>query len=416
MRPDRGILRLWAGLAGGLLWTPAIAVPGIQVPLQPLDILVLAGLPLFVVWVPRFAQSAGWVGITFIGSVLLSFGVAGGNGLVLAHALVLALGFMGLVCALAQSEPARRALVLGFLMGAFGSAVLFAAQIALGAERLDFRSNIAFSLPAQYGRGFALMPEVSTFATHAALALAMCVGIVLHPLGGQVVRRGLALGLAALLCAALMLTRSTSFLLVAPVLCLLAVTQARRLDVATLVRLALGLALASGVLAVFFLNFYADRLETASATRSASMRLASVLGGLSPLWSGEVFGVGLGENHEIQRRAFDMGRLFGLNFGQLPQGVNSQIVARIFEEGWPAVLNIALGLGLLSRLLLQRHRDPVVTALAILAAGSFLTALLVTGYRGIYTNWLWLALPAGVMLREKTGRRRAPFPALHGHP
>ncbi len=409
MRPDIWLLRLWAGLAGGLLWTPAIAVPGLPVPLQPLDLLVLGGLPLFVVWVPRLAPAAAWVGITFIGSILLSFGIAGGNGLVLAHALVLALGFMGLIAAMAQSEPARRALVLGFLLGAFGSAVLFLAQIAVGAERLDFRTNLAFSLPAQYGRGFALLPEVSTFATHAAMGLAMCVGLILHPQGGRVVSRRAAFGLAGLLCVALMFTRSTSFLLVAPVLCLLAVTQARRLDLATLARLALGLAIAAGLLAVFFLNFYADRLETASATRSASMRLASVLGGLSPLWSGEVFGVGLGENHEIQRRAFDIGRHFGLNFGQLPQGVNSQIVARIFEEGWPSVLNIALGLGLMARLLLQRHRDPVVTALAILAAGSFLTALLVTGYRGIYTNWLWLALPAGLLLPVKTGRLSAPL-------
>ena len=38
--------------------------------------------------------------------------------------------------------------------------------------------------------------------------------------------------------------------------------------------------------------------------------------------------------------------------------------------------------------------SPEQSALYVLAIGSFLSALLITGYRGIYTNWIWLAAAA----------------------
>ncbi|WP_198945068.1 hypothetical protein, partial [Brevirhabdus pacifica] len=96
-------------------------------------------------------------------SIALSWAMNGGSPLVLGWSLGFALPFVLLVALVAASAGARRWLLTGFLLGAAGSALLFLAQILRGAETLDFRNNPAFRLPPQYGRGFALMPEVSTF-------------------------------------------------------------------------------------------------------------------------------------------------------------------------------------------------------------------------------------------------------------
>jgi hypothetical protein len=405
-------LSVWALVCGLSLWFPAVAMPFAPLPLQALDLVVLCGLPLVASYWARFGKSAGWIGLSFLASVGLSFSVAGGEWLILVHALCLALPFVAIVSLCGDDAAARGMLLRGFLIGGVVSALFFLAQIVFGAEALDFRTNVTFSLPSHYRRGFAFFPEVSTFATHATITLAICLALVLHPVTARRDRKR-ALWLAILMTLALMLSRSTSFLVVAPILCLFAATQARRMTIAWLLRLGLMLGLIALLLAVFFTQFYVDRLDTAAAPRSIAMRLASILGGLSPLWTGELFGVGLGENHEILRRSFDIGRTLDLNFGQLPQGVNSQIVARIFEEGWPAALNLGLGLALLLRVSIRHKADPVVAALTVLALGSFLTALMVTGYRGIYTNWLWLGLPAGLLAAQQ--RKLPTNVATDGH-
>ncbi|WP_377509598.1 hypothetical protein [Octadecabacter sp. R77987] len=369
-----------------------------------MDLLVLAGIPLIALNWRRLCLRLGTIVMTFVASVCLSFFVAGGEMLVFMHALALALPFMLLIGIAMRLPDARKSFLQGFLIGAGCSVALFFAQLVVGAETLDFRTNTAFSLPPQYRRGFAFFPEVSTFATHSIIALAVCLCLLLHPRTNPRHRRVL-MALSASLTVALLLSRSTSFLVVAPLLCALAAGQARKLDSRTLLWLVLITGLAAVLLTVFFNAFYAERLETAAASRSAAMRLASVLGGLSTLWRGEVFGVGLGENHEILRRAYDIGRALDLRFGQLPQGVNSQVIARIFEEGWPAVVNFAIATALLLRVALTRTSDPVIAALTVIAAGSFLTALLVTGYRGVYTNWLWLAVPAAVLTAQHPVRR-----------
>jgi len=398
-------LSLWAGLAGIALFLPALGLPGLGVPLQPLDLIVLAGWPILLAHWPMFDRRIGWISLALTLSLLASWRLAGGQALVLAHGLLLALPFVLLIFLVARSGPARAVFLRFFLWGGGASIALFLAQIAVGAQRLDFRSNTGFSLPAQYGRGFALFPEVSTFAIHANLILAICLVMALHALAPRgVANRRAALLLAAL--AALMLTRSTSFLLIAPVLCTMAVALGRQVSPVTLVRLFLAAGLIAAVLALFLSQFYVDRLDSAAATRSAQMRLASILAGLSPLWSGEVFGVGLGNNHEIARRAHDIAHTLGLRFVQLPKGVNSQLVARIFEEGWPALLGLMAALPALVRALPLARRDPVVAALVILATGSFLSAAMVTGYRAIYTNWLWLGLPAGLLAAYSPVRRR----------
>jgi len=135
------------------------------------------------------------------------------------------------------------------------------------------------------------------------------------------------------------------------------------------------------------------------------MRLSSILAGLTPLSGGEPFGVGLGNNDLVRQRAWEITRALGLGNAKLPDGINSLIVARIFEEGWPALVQMALAAGLLLRACLRRGWPLVEVLLLTLAAGSFLSALAVTGYRGIYSSWLWMTLPLAVLARRQDETR-----------
>ena len=394
--PEQAALRLWALLAGIALWVPALGVPVGRLYLQPLDLLILLGLPLIPAFWRQFAGPSFWVLMPMAASLLLSWLVMGGIVLVLLWTFVLALPFVALAY-LALSQPRARAAALrGFLIGATGSVLLFLAQITFGAEALDFRSNTAFSLPPQYGRGFALFPEVSTFATHAVMALAVAFAGLLHPETGRAGRQR-RLALVLLLLVALMFSRSTSVLVLVPLLIGTAVMVTTRPTLNTLL-MVMGLATLGALFLAFFLSaFYVDRLETAAADRSMAMRLASILGGLSPLVSGEIFGLGIGENDAVRLRAHEAARALGLRFGNLPTGVNSQIVGRIFEEGWPAVLQMGLAGAMLFGARREARKGAVPAALYVLAVGSLFSALFVTGYRGIYTNWLWLAAAAALV-------------------
>jgi hypothetical protein len=205
-----------------------------------------------------------------------------------------------------------------------------------------------------------------------------------------------------LLClCALILSRSTSVLVVLPPLAVLVLARTTRASTNALLLTALASVALAGLIAVFAHALYAARLETDAATRSAAMRLASILGGLSPLIDGQMFGVGIGNNALVRFPAFEAARALGLSFGRLPEGVNAQIVGRLFEEGWPALLHLAAA-GWLLAAALRRARGPVPVALACLAAASLMIAGAVVGYRGIYAAWLWLALPAGLLSRRHT--------------
>lgn len=465
----RTALSLWAGLAGLALWAPAVTLPGLALPLQPMDGLVLAGGPLLLLSLGRLPPGLLPVLGPGLLSIALSWAMNGGSALVLGWSLAFALPFVALVALAAADARARGVLLGGFMLGAGLSVALFLAQILRGAEALDFRNNPAFRLPAQYGRGFALMPEVSTFAVHALIALGMVLAWLRagRQAGDRWVGRRGAIGqssapssaplstlfpallLAISLVVALALTRSTSVLVLLPVLVALAlggtsggsvgrVTAPLRHPVSafrTPQRRGLGwlgLLVITGVLVLilagFVQLFYAERLASASAERSASMRLASVLGGLTPLHRGELFGVGIGENAAVRLRAHEVARALGLRFGTLPEGVNSQIVGRLFEEGWPALLHLSVAAALLWRGW-RRHRrgpapdrapdriaDRVVTTLWMLAWGGFLAALLVVGYRGIYTTWLWLGLVAGLGSAQAVGAGRNTGPAPRAPP
>ena len=388
-------LPLWSFGTGLLLWCPAIGLPPGGLPLQPMDAWMLPG---WLVLLTRLRHLPGpllWVLGPAVAALALSWITMGGQGLILGWTLGFALPFVALSALIAADPTARGRLLLGFIAGAAASALLFLAQILWGAEMLDFRSNPAFSLPPHYGRGFALMPEVSTYSVHALAALGVALVLGLHR-GLRADQRYALRALALLLGVTLLFTRSSSVLLMLPVLVMLAVTLTRRFDRNSVILAGLCALLVALALWGFANFFYAERLSNSAAGRSAAMRLASILGGLSPLTSGEIFGLGIGENAAVARRAFEAAQRYGLNFGSLPQGVNSQIIGRLFEEGWPALLHLGMAAALL-----LRARPTLTTAgsraIFLMAVASLLMALFVVGYRGIYTNWLWLGLTAGLL-------------------
>ena len=400
------ILSAWAFLCGIALWLPALGIPVWRIYLQPLDFLILAGLPLLPVFWRQFTGSAFWVFAPLLASIALSWIAMGGSPVILAWTLCLAIPFIALAFVAMRCVASRHRLVQGFLVGAAVSTGLFLCQVTFGAEALDFRSNSAFNLPPQYGRGFALFPEVSTFAAHAVIAFGVALAGALHrdtDPGGRAWRLLLMLVLAT----AFLFSRSTSIVVLAPLLIGAALAVSTRPNLNTLLLTMLIATLSALFLSFFLSAFYIDRLASNAAERSASMRLASVLGGLSPLLSGEIFGLGLGENEAVRLRAHQVARSLGLNFGNLPTGVNSQIIGRIFEEGWPALLNIGLAVVLLVQSRRIAGYSGCSAAIFVLGVGSLLTALLVTGYRGIYTNWIWLAAAAALSADFAAARKGA---------
>ncbi|MGR3573091.1 hypothetical protein [Brevirhabdus sp.] len=389
-----------------MLWVPALGLPPGPLPVQPMDLWMLPGWLLLLGHLTRLPGALLWVLGPGLAALALSWATMGGQPLILGWTLGCALPFVALIALVASDPAARSSLLLGFLTGAGASALLFLAQILWGAEALDFRSNPAFRLPPQYGRGFALMPEVSTYAVHALMALAATLVLLLHRLPSAV-RRAL-WGLVLLLGITLPFTRSSSVLLLLPPFAMLALMLTRRFDRNTVLLAGIGAGILALVLWGFTSFFYAERLSNAAAGRSAAMRLASILGGLSPLGSGELFGLGIGENAAVTHRAYEAAQHYGLSFGSLPQGVNSQIIGRIFEEGWPALLHLALAAALLAR---ARRGLPTAGARALFMMGvaGFAMALLVVGYRGIYTTWLWLGLAAGLAMPPAAVPRSPPL-------
>ena len=412
-RIEDRLLAAWAALAGLALWLPALGVPLGRILMQPMDLLVIAGLPLIPTFWRQFTGPAFWVLMPLPASLCLGWFAVGGQLLVLLWTLLFALPFLALMTLAFKRRLARTVLLKSLILGAGLSALLFLAQIAFGADRLDFRTNTAFSLPPQYGRGFALFPEVSTFATHAIMALGLGLALVMHPLTAPRLRRRALARVRALLVARLF-SRSTSVIVLAPLLGGAAVVVTSRPTLNTLL-MTMGLALVGAVILSLFLQaFYVDRLASHAAERSAAMRLASILGGLSPLISGEIFGMGLGENDAVRLRAHEAARALGRCFGNLPVGINSQVVSRLFEEGWPAALHLGLGAALLLKARRRARMSPETAALFVFAVGSALAALLVTGYRGIYTNWVWLAAAAALAPAQR--RTADPRPGPEGQP
>jgi hypothetical protein len=391
-------LRRVAWWLGFLLWFPALGLNLGPISLQPVDILLILTYPLMIAFIPRISGLAWCVLILFCTSILISFVSMGGAPLILIYYLAFPLPFLVLTFLACSDEDAAIQLLRGFVVGGAASLVLYFAQLAFGSQLLDFRNNRNFSAPPQFERGFAIFPEVSTFATH----IIYLVGLLLVYLRSGIRRVFSPMGFTLIWLVAalvsLLITRSSSVMLVAPVVFIGAFLLTQKLTVKGLAALCFIGLLGAGILYFFVNELYVDR-QGDSAFRSMFLRGITMIAGVSVLTSGEVFGVGVGNNHEITFRALDIGQQLGFTFRQLPAGVNSFIFARVFEEGYGAVLQFGFSIGLFVLALMRKGLGIVDKTLLVLCLGSLLVGLLVTGYRGIYMNWFWLIVPAAILGR-----------------
>lgn len=380
------LLTIWAFGAGIGLWFPALAIIQAPLPAQMLDLWVILGWQLALWLLPRCPPQLLIVAALHMASALVSAAFTGPlSVLPLAHAVISGTGAILLFGAICGHADARSGFLSGFLVATAAMTILALAQFKLGAETLDFRNNATFRLPPHMGRAFALFPEVSSLAIH------LLIGAIVAFASPRAWTW--MLGFTCL--ATLALSRSTTALLLAPPY-LLAAAALHGVGVRRLCALSV---LVAALALLFWLTFFQPRWETGAAWRSASMRLATMLGAAGPLLSGDVFGNGLGQNHTITPYAYEVAQRLGLRFGQVPAGINAHIATRLFEEGLPSlVLHITGALIFLKAWLHPALRgDATCRALILLALGSLLSAGLVSGYRTLYTNWLWLALPAGLL-------------------
>ncbi|WP_420586562.1 hypothetical protein [Ruegeria sp.] len=274
------------------------------------------------------------------------------------------------------------------------SCALFLAQVAIGADSLDFRTNTSFSLPPQHERGFGLFPEVSTFATHTIYLLAVLTVFWCSSRESKTDRLSGVIPMLFIAVTCLFLSKSSSVLIVLPAILIMAYLKGRPLTYRGLLGVVLGTAVLTVALQLYYTEFYLQRAE-GSALRSMGLRLITIKTGLSVLENGEAFGVGLGNNEAVTLRAFAVAQEMGFPLLLLPKGVNSFVVARVFEEGWPALFCFGLATFYLLIAILSRFEDAALRCIVVLSLASFLVSLLVTGYRGIYMNWFWIsAAPA----------------------
>ncbi|MEL7254288.1 MAG: hypothetical protein AAGL23_08935 [Pseudomonadota bacterium] len=375
--------------------------------MQPTDFVILLSYPILLVFLPRLSGLAWLVVIVFVGSTLVSFLAMRGSTVVFAYYLVFSLPFLIMMFLVCREEEAAILFFKGFFVGAALSVLFAFIQLAVGTERLDFRSNRNFSLPQQFNRAFALFPEISTFATH--LIYLMSVALVYFRSGVRKVFTPAGHLLLILLSAtvALMLTRSSSVILVAPLVFAVAILATQKFTTSGVLKLLVVVTLGGLLLLLFFNHYYADRFENNAAFRSMQLRGITMLVGLSVLGTGEIFGVGVGNNFQVTWRALELGQQLGFSFITVPSGVNSFVIARVFEEGYGALLQFAASFAMLVWAFCQPNKGIVTKALLVLSVASLLVSLLVTGYRGIYMNWVWLIVPAAVLARTASAQRIA---------
>ncbi|QDC11295.1 hypothetical protein FHY55_19565 [Oceanicola sp. D3] len=302
--------------------------------------------------------------------------------------------FSVLIAAALSAPTGQRAFVSLFMVGGYVSHLLAFLQFAIGAENLDFRNNLNFSLPPQYGRAFALLPEVSLFA---AMSIPFIIILVARAVSikGRVVISPLPFLMLCLAIFNMAVTRSTSVLVIFPVVAIYAFVEGRRLTANTLFKLALILLVIGLVILVFVLTFYAERLgANASAGRSADIRYASVVAAARYFLEGNIMGVGLGNNSEVAVLYLLIVRELGLAVDLNAIGVNSFLISRVFEEGLLGLLQILLSLYFLAQVL--RTSFPAPKNLKVLLLSFFLSAVFVAGYRGLYEYWLVLIVPAAL--------------------
>ncbi|MEL6914682.1 MAG: hypothetical protein AAFP13_09270 [Pseudomonadota bacterium] len=413
----RTLLGLASAAMGFALWFPSLGIPAGPISLQPADLVALAALPIVLAYSATLPAQV-WLLLSL--SLCASFAayLNGGALAVLLYYTVFLSGFVLLVAKIVQQRRLRSLFLRAFVLGAAASSALFLLQVGLGAESLDFRTNDSFSNPPQFGRGFAVFPEVSTFATHQIYFAGVAIVLLrATQVGRGLLSRPMAWVFLVLVLTCLAMSRSSSVIVVAPIVFAVAFMKGRALSFRNILVLSLAIVLTMVLLQVFLSAFYSDRVA-GSALRSIYLRGITMLTGLSVIPNYEVLGVGLGNNDAVTVRAFEVARALNFEFILLPTGINSFVITRIFEEGWLAIVLVGTAITMLARVLLAPPGDggswlaePTLLCFVVLALASFLVSLLVTGYRGIYMNWFWLgAIPA---LYARTVARRGLTRAPH---
>ncbi len=418
-------IRAVAWLIGFLLFYPALGIPFGGRWIQPLD---LVAVPALLVAVPSLLQVRGRALLPIVvtmlswaGSVLMAREPAGQIE-VLFYAAALGPILLCTTSFLDRSEG-RRAFLSGFLIGAIPSSALAVVQGLVGSSSvLDVRTNASFNLLPQPGRSMAFFPEASGFAAttaiHAACLILYRLTVDKEASGNtpskdtstnntstnntstnntstnnteQTKRSLLYRFTPALLLLDLLgiaFAKSTSTLLLTPILLLLGFRLLGYSAPKMLKRLLLVGPIVAFMGYLFIAEFYSTRFANRDAFNSIETRLSTILAAVGPLREGQLFGVGVGNNELAESYILEASRERGLR-AAVTSGITSLLGQRIFEEGIGAVISVGISVMVLWRNMMNRATS-VERVLALFAGGMLLSFVFVSGYRGLYTSWMWI--------------------------
>lgn len=357
-----------------------------NLPLQPVELLVILCLP-FTAW--RIRQ-LNFPAVLLVSILVFACALARPNDqfmmLVWAWQMILPPLFCLVLALLWRKHDTAQWMLKGFVIAGAASAVLALLQVLTLSSQLDWRNNILFSLPPQFARGFALLPEASTLAVH--LMLAMTVMVIFE----FPKRRSIRWPFYAVMGGSLIWTASSSIFIVGPIaLGLIWWVLPRSRIFWPILLFALAIALISWGVSI------EERSAVNANTRSAAIRLSTMIAGLMPVLEAQILGNGIGSQSLIAQEALDVARRMGLRFGSMPQGINSFVISQIYEQGSLAFLLYLSVFAIHLRGLRTTGFDQklAATGLLCLAISAF-----VVGYRGIYLNWMPFACAMALLSRQ----------------
>ncbi|HEX4340821.1 MAG TPA: hypothetical protein VH062_33160 [Polyangiaceae bacterium] len=400
------------------LWIPGLGVPAGATHGVQLAELMSAPLALFLFATRKNAfPPRSIVAVLAIFTVVLNWLVVfivnrqvAQSGAILGY--YLAIAFPTLICGVLvfQSPKLTNVFIRGAIAGAAFTAVLCLMQAVLPKAVTDFRNNLSFRLPPQGNRTFGLFPEASI----AAGTLTFAIGVALAGLFDREVReRYLEAGplkgklwvggLLGLFIAALLSTRSSSVLVMLPIL--LGVSSLRFFRGSLGKKLgyaSLGAILLAAGGAFYYFEIYSTRLENSAAVYSGSERLVSIVGAYFKLRDSDFLGAGLGANNDIADYASRAAGWLELPISGEIQGVNSFVFGRCLEEG---LVMIAVWLVVIyqsARFAFVKDRDPRNGVMVLLAVNTLFNALWIAGYRGLLMYWLLIPLAFSLKRDSRT--------------
>lgn len=396
--------RLWLYLYGVTLWFPALAIPAGPYRLQLAEVLGPAGLLLAL----YYGLPSRPLPIVVFMLYLMSFTAAlinGGDFITYIYYVLFVFSGSFAFYTFAKYEQQRIHFLKGFMLSGGVSVTLFLLQYFLNAQALDFRNNTNFDLQYQYDRAFALFPEISTFAIFA-IAL---VGIFLQRALSAKERTFKNIFYLTIIFLCLILSASSSFIVVLPLVILATLWLSARFNIKNIVFAFLFTVVAYAGAVTFLDQAYANRGQAASASMSA--RASTILGTIIYLRDGNLLGAGLGNNGQISPYSWQAAQEFGLQFVNNQEGITSLTFSRMFEEGLLALLQIIICMISLGVVTLRARKLTLNDqSLLIIGITFFLGATLVSGYRGLLNSWLWMCIPLVLLPKVRSGAQTASEP------